>query len=62
MKKLFLVLTFIVFTGLNVMYTAPWTASACQCFAPGGGSCTGQCCALIEGACYCWDKGPGGLC
>lgn len=62
MKKMFLGLTLIVLTGLNLFYAAPWKVSACNCYANGHFVCSGQCCDGDGTWCTCWDKGRSGLC
>lgn len=58
MKKILLTLILFGITGLNVLYTAPWSMDACTCYrSDGSKKCSGDCCGGPGDACDCYDVG-----
>ncbi|MCP2604359.1 hypothetical protein NLC26_02640 [Candidatus Aminicenantes bacterium AC-708-M15] len=57
MQKIMLIILLVI-TLLNVTLSIlPSILNACSCESANGGKCTGNCCYLIGGNCYCYDYG-----
>jgi hypothetical protein len=57
MKKLIVIFALVGMTGLNVLFTTPWSTHACSCYVNGQKICDGDCCVGDGTRCECYDKG-----